>query len=106
METDSQELTARTASRPHGYLPMPKPSGFWVFVGNESRKRNPCKFGLFESHLIEFRELPIAFLSSMMMPPRASSFAREGSLMSYSAHPSDLFGRAAYYVDRILTSVS
>src|SRR5262249_23637966 len=25
-------------------------------VGNESRKRNPCKFGLFESHLIEFRD--------------------------------------------------
>jgi ABC-type uncharacterized transport system substrate-binding protein len=29
-------------------------------------------------------------------------FAREGGLMSYSAHTSDLFGRAAYYVDRIL----
>src|SRR5262249_60169829 len=24
--------------------------------GNEGRKRNPCKFGLFESHLIEFRD--------------------------------------------------
>jgi putative tryptophan/tyrosine transport system substrate-binding protein len=29
-------------------------------------------------------------------------FAREGGLMSYSAHTSGLFGRAAYYVDRIL----
>jgi putative ABC transport system substrate-binding protein len=29
-------------------------------------------------------------------------FAREGGLMSYSPRQSDLFRRAAYYVDRIL----
>jgi putative ABC transport system substrate-binding protein len=29
-------------------------------------------------------------------------FAREGGLMSYSLRQSDLFRRAAYYVDRIL----
>jgi putative ABC transport system substrate-binding protein len=32
----------------------------------------------------------------------ANPFAREGGLMSYSARQTDLFGRAAYYVERIL----
>src|SRR5262249_56351207 len=39
-------------------------------VGNEGRKRNPCTFGLFETHLIEFRACHLApVFSQVNIPP-------------------------------------